>query len=423
MNSLTVDDLGKQYFLRGGAGKGKSAKAARAATLNLGFTRVSIPRPSTWFRAAEARELWALRHVTFAVRPGTILGIIGSNGAGKSTLLKVLARVIRPTEGRVVGRGRVVSLLELGAGFDQDRTARENIFMNAAMHGIPKVEVRERLDEIIAFAEVEKFLDSPLRHYSSGMYLRLAFSVAINMDPSILLADEILAVGDIAFQERCLERIAQAGKEGLTVLFVSHDMAAVSRLCDRVIWLNAGQVVQEGDPGEVVAAYQDSALRRTAKVASEEPGANIKRLVEVASVRLLAPDGRVIGATPVSDDAFIRVRLNVSKAPVSFRTTIDVYTKGIYVFKSVQPEETAADTTGTYDCVIRIPAHFLSETMYTVNVTVSTRNGKPGTFNLTNGLTFMVYGTNDPSLFKGGVVTPKLDWTVGQESPSEKIAQ
>src|SRR5207244_12740531 len=168
---------------------------------------------------------------------GTILGIIGPNGAGKSTLLKIIARVTRPTEGRVIGRGRVVSLLELGAGFNPDFSARENILMNGAMHGIPRREVLERMDEIVQFAAVEDFLDNPLKHYSSGMYLRLAFSVAINMQPDILLADEILAVGDIAFQERCLERVAEEAQRGLTVLFVSHDLSALARLCDRIVWL------------------------------------------------------------------------------------------------------------------------------------------------------------------------------------------
>ena len=169
MNSLTVEDLGKRFFL------GRPNRATRArATLDLKFARMPLP----WKKRAPQRELWALRHVTFAVKPGTILGIVGPNGAGKSTLLKILARVLRPTEGRVVGRGRVVSLLELGAGFNQDLNARDNIFMNAAMHGIPRHEVEARLDDIVDFAEVGDFMDNPLRHYSSGMYLRLAFSVA-----------------------------------------------------------------------------------------------------------------------------------------------------------------------------------------------------------------------------------------------------
>src|SRR5687767_8639884 len=180
MDSLIVEDLGKRYFV-----PSKKAAAAPRKTLNLGFARMPLPRISLPGRVAEGRDLWALRHVTFTVPPSQILGIIGANGAGKSTLLKVIARITPPTEGRVSGVGRVVSLLELGAGFNPDVSARENIFMNAAMYGVPKAEIERHLDEIIAFAEIEQFVDSPLRFYSSGMYLRLAFSVAINMKPQI----------------------------------------------------------------------------------------------------------------------------------------------------------------------------------------------------------------------------------------------
>ena len=218
--------------------------------------RLSLPG-----RVTQGKDLWALRHVSFAIPRSTILGVIGANGAGKSTLLKIIARVTRPTEGRVAGVGRVVSLLELGAGFNPDFSAQDNIMMNAAMHGISRREVLDRMADIIRFAELDEFLDNPLRQYSSGMYLRLAFSVAINMQPDILLADEILAVGDIAFQERCLQRVAEESERGLTVLFVSHDMSAVSRLCHRVIWLDKGEMVQDGDPEAVIAEYEEAALR------------------------------------------------------------------------------------------------------------------------------------------------------------------
>ena len=257
MDSLLVEGLGKRYFI-----PSKRAAAEPRKTLNLGFH----PHAAAEVLAARARpgaghDLWALRHVSFAVAPGTILGVIGANGAGKSTLLKIIARVTRPTEGRVVGIGRVVSLLELGAGFNPDFSAHDNILMNAAMHGISRQEALDRMPEIIEFAELDEFTDNPLRQYSSGMYLRLAFSVAMNMQPDILLADEILAVGDIAFQERCLQRVAEEAARGLTVLFVSHDMAAVARLCHRIIWLDKGEVMQDGEPERVVAEYEDAALR------------------------------------------------------------------------------------------------------------------------------------------------------------------
>ncbi|HXG87662.1 MAG TPA: polysaccharide ABC transporter ATP-binding protein [Vicinamibacterales bacterium] len=408
MNRLTVDGLGKRYYI------GKEQRKEEKF-VNLGFRKVAVPR-APWSRLQRGRELWALRHVSFAVPPGTILGIVGSNGAGKSTLLKVIAKVTRPTEGRVVGHGRVVSLLELGAGFNQDFSARENIYMNAAMHGISRAEVARKLDEIVAFAEVEKFLDSQIRHYSSGMYLRLAFSVAINMNPSILLADEILAVGDIAFQERCLQRVQEeAQRTGLTVLFVSHDMTAISRICDRVLWLQAGEIAKLGDAGEVVGDYQDAALGRGAAAPAldlERQGAHVNRQAEIVSVRLVSGDGRVLGAAPVSEALSIRVRVKVARPDVAIRCLLDVHAKNVLVFKAAQPEEFTPGRKGTFDIHMKIPAQFLSETMYTVHVNVTTRNGKLGTVAMPNALNFMVYGSDDQTLYKGGLINPRLEWAV-----------
>ena len=412
MNSLNVERLGKRYYI----GKEQRKKDVDRF-VSLGSRKIMLPR-TPWTRLQRGRELWALRHVSFDVQPGTVMGIVGSNGAGKSTLLKILAKVTRPTEGRVAGRGRVVSLLELGAGFNQDFSARENIYMNAAMHGIPKTEVARRLDDIVAFAEVEKFLDSQVRHYSSGMYLRLAFSVAINMNPSILLADEILAVGDIAFQERCLQKVQElAEKDGLTVLFVSHDMAAVSRVCHRVMWLQAGEVVKVGPAGEVVADYQDAALGRTnqppaAALELERQGAHVNRQAEIVSVRLISHDGRVLGAAPVTEDLAIRIRVKLLRPDVAVRATVDVHAKNTLVFKAVQPEEFAAGSKGVFDIVMKVPSHFLAETLYTVHVNVATRNGKVGAVAMPNALSFMVYGSDDQTLYKGGLISPRLDWEV-----------
>ena len=243
MKSLIVDGVSKRYWV---------PKVQKSET-----TESRLDRIRNFFSVPLARELigaqevWALKDVSFDVEHGTVLGVIGGNGAGKTTLLKVISKVIAPTTGRIKGKGRVVSLLELGAGFDDEATARENIFMNAAINGIPRAVALERFKDIIDFAEIEEFVDTPLQYFSSGMYLRLAFSVAINMQPSILLADEILAVGDMSFQERCLQRVRELSKEsGLTVLFVSHDMEAVSRICDRVIWVKDGTLHRAGESEE-----------------------------------------------------------------------------------------------------------------------------------------------------------------------------
>jgi lipopolysaccharide transport system ATP-binding protein len=404
MNSLEVEDLGKRYFL----GKKKGTSRQRA-TLDLKFARLPLP----WGAKAPARELWALRHASFTASPGTILGVIGPNGAGKSTLLKILARVVRPTEGRVVGRGRVVSLLELGAGFNQDLSARDNIFMNAAMHGIPKPEVEARLDEIVDFAEIGEFLDNPLRHYSSGMYLRLAFSVAINMNPDILLADEILAVGDIAFQERCLQRVAEEGQKGLTVLFVSHDMSAIARLCHRVLWLSGGEVVQIGEAAPVVADYQQAALAAV-RGGDDEKASSSNRFLEVLGVRLVsASDGRVIGAAPVREDVCIRIRVKVLRLPVKIKASMTVYVKTVLVFQSAQEEAFDIGERGVHDIMARIPANLLAETGYNVDIFLDIDAAKAQQVVLKDALSFMTYGDSYASLYKGGVVKPQLEWTIG----------
>jgi lipopolysaccharide transport system ATP-binding protein len=409
MDSLIVEELGKRYLILS-----KRAADEPRKTLNLGFARMPLPRLSLPGRPAEARELWALRQVSMSVAPGTILGIVGANGAGKSTLLKIIARVTRPTEGRVVGVGRVVSLLELGAGFNPDFSAYDNILMNAAMHGIPRREVLARMAEILEFAELGDFVDNPIRQYSSGMYLRLAFSVAISMQPDILLADEILAVGDMAFQERCLRRVAAESERGLTVLFVSHDMAAISRLCHRAIWLDKGQVMRDGEPEAVVDAYEEAVLRGREReyAQGENTGRHSNVVAEIASVRLLNSLGEEVGAAPTAEDVFLRVRLKLRKPGAALRGMIDLYSKRVLAFRTTQPEEYTADHWGIVDLLVRVPAHLLAETTYTVNVTVYTVLGKETKVVLDNALTFLAYGGETGAQLKHGALAPRLDWTV-----------
>ena len=202
------------------------------------------------------KYLWALRNVTFDVKQGEVLGIIGKNGAGKSTLLKIISRISLPTAGTVKGKGRVASLLEVGTGFHDELTGRENIFLNGQILGMKKKEVAEKFDEIVNFSGIEKFLDTPIKRYSSGMYVRLAFAVAAHLDPEILIVDEVLAVGDAEFQRKCMGKMKDsAAKEGKTILFVSHNMQAVRNLCHRAIFLEAGKIVDEGKPENVIANY------------------------------------------------------------------------------------------------------------------------------------------------------------------------
>ena len=227
--------------------------------------------PFRWIRHRKSREeprgpstIWALKDLTLDIREGEAVGIIGRNGAGKSTLLKILCRITEPTAGYAEVRGRVGSLLEVGTGFHPELTGRENVYLNASILGMKRLDIRRKFDEIVAFAEVEKFIDTPVKHYSSGMYLRLAFAVAAHLEPDILIVDEVLAVGDARFQRKCLGAMQNAGQQGRTVLFVSHNMPAITRLCERAILLDGGLVARDGPPADVVAEYLSSGLGTTA---------------------------------------------------------------------------------------------------------------------------------------------------------------
>lgn len=221
-------------------------------------------------RGRESEEIWALRDVTLDIGEGEAVGFVGRNGAGKSTLLKLIARITEPTEGKLRTRGRVGALLEVGTGFHRELSGRENIFVNGAILGMSRRDMRSRLDDIVEFAGVERFIDTPLKRYSSGMQLRLAFAVAAHIEPEIVVVDEVLAVGDFEFQARCLARMSEMGEEGRTVVFVSHDHGAVARLCSRAVWLERGKVVADGRTGDVLASYLGSGTE-TARRLELEP--------------------------------------------------------------------------------------------------------------------------------------------------------
>jgi lipopolysaccharide transport system ATP-binding protein len=227
----------------------------------------------------DLEEFWALRDVDFEVRRGEVVGIIGRNGAGKSTLLKILSRITEPTEGRVEIRGRLASLLEVGTGFHPELTGRENIYLNGAILGMTRAEIRRKFDEIVDFAGIEKFIDTPVKRYSSGMYVRLAFSVAAHLEPEILVVDEVLAVGDAEFQRKCLGKMQDVAGHGRTVLFVSHNAPAVGRICGTVLWMEAGRVVEHGPSADLLRSYARSTIRSDGCFA--EPGAGSFRITRI----------------------------------------------------------------------------------------------------------------------------------------------
>ncbi len=254
--AIRVEHLGKQYRIGGRQERYRTLRSALAESISAPFRRAArlLKGESTGAADLDAM-IWALRDVSFEVQRGEVVGIIGRNGAGKSTLLKILSRITEPTEGYAEVYGRVGSLLEVGTGFHPELTGRENVYLNGAILGMTRAEIDRRFDEIVAFAEVERFVDTPVKHYSSGMYLRLAFAVAAHLEPEILLVDEVLAVGDVAFQKKCLGKMSDVAHEGRTVLFVSHNMSAVVQLCERGIMLHEGRTYFCGSSSEAVRTY------------------------------------------------------------------------------------------------------------------------------------------------------------------------
>ena len=255
---IKVENISKQYRI--------GAQESSFQTLRDSIAG-ALRNPLRKFRAREdAPTVWALRGVDFEVQPGEVLGLVGSNGAGKSTLLKILSRIVEPTTGRVELYGRVGSLLEVGTGFHPELTGRENVFLNGAMLGMKRAEITRKFDEIVAFSEIEQFLDTPVKFYSSGMYTRLAFAVAAHLEPEILIVDEVLAVGDAAFQRKCLGKMGEVAEAGRTVLFVSHNMVAVQNLCSRVVWIQQGKIRDDGPPRDIISSY----LRTSLSVRAEQ---------------------------------------------------------------------------------------------------------------------------------------------------------
>ncbi len=287
---ISVENLSKRYLIGHESAQRERYTALRDVivreTRNFVRKAADLYHGRQILQGDETEEIWALRNVSFEVKRGEVLGIIGRNGAGKSTLLKVLSRITEPSEGCVRLRGRVGSLLEVGSGFHPELTGRENIFLNGAILGMTSGEIKSKFDEIVAFADIERFLDTPVKRYSSGMYMRLAFAVAAHLEPEILIVDEVLAVGDVQFQKKCLGKIGDiAGKDGRTVLFVSHNLAALGELCGPGLWLENGMVVARGAAGKLIGDYLATATISTPSTRLRRR--NIGDDVRIESVQLL----------------------------------------------------------------------------------------------------------------------------------------
>jgi lipopolysaccharide transport system ATP-binding protein len=352
---IEVENLSKRYRL--GAIGATSLKDAFGQWWERRWRRTAAGRPG---------EFWALRDISFSVNPGEVLGVIGRNGAGKSTLLKILSRITEPTAGRAVLRGRVASLLEVGTGFHPDLTGRENIFINGAILGMTRGEIRRKFDEIVAFSEIEKFIDTPVKHYSSGMYVRLAFAVAAHLEPEILIVDEVLAVGDSQFQKKCLGKINEVTREeGRTVLFVSHNLAAISTLCRSGIYLAEGRIVQQGPTAEILARYnvQSNVISGTCDLAAANVGRRGSGAARFVAARLQDTDGRPLSAAVQGEPFHIELELRVREAlPVSIisLTLVDPWGNDLFTtihYDSLDLREVAG---GDYRFTIEFEPNFLA---------------------------------------------------------------
>lgn len=315
-------------------------------------------------------HFWALQDVSFEVQPGEVVGIIGRNGAGKSTLLKILSRIAAPTRGQIEARGRLASLLEVGTGFHPELSGRENIFLNGAILGMKRAEIARKFDEIVAFAEVEKFIDTPVKRYSSGMYVRLAFSVAASLDVDVLVVDEVLAVGDSAFQEKCLAKMGGMSSGGKTVLFVSHDHSAVSRLCSRAILLSEGQIRYDGRTNDTLATYA-ALSHASAGARGLHASGPLSQFLRFSGFSLNDSEAALGNVCRPSDELFFCVRA-IADAPISsLRMTVLIYKQGQLVV-GLHDVEVAEDVNaGEIEMQARLPAFFLSPGDYSVDISAA----------------------------------------------------
>jgi lipopolysaccharide transport system ATP-binding protein len=398
---------------------------AAYGTLRDSMTRTAA-RLTGRERSETRQEIWALRDVSFDVREGEVLGLIGANGAGKSTLLKVLTRITTPTSGRAVIRGRVGSLLEVGTGFNPELTGRENVFLNGSILGMKRREIQRKFDAIVEFSGIESFIDTPVKRYSSGMYVRLAFSVAAHLEPEILLVDEVLAVGDAKFQQRCLGRMEDFSGTGRTVLFVSHNMQTINQLCDRVIWLDEGTIAEDGDPSQVVTHYLHSTSYATGAYISwpdddTAPGDDLARLL---AVRAIDEDGNLTETVDVRDAVGIEIRYRILRPGPGVFTKIRVRDRRSDIaFNAMDIESHAKDSSepGVYTATAWIPGNLLSEGKTTVDVAVCTLHSPKLHQRAARyeAVLLTVFDPGDGDSARGrftgqmsGVVRPLLEWSV-----------
>ena len=367
--AVRVENLSKQYRIGGPQARYKTIRESLTAAVHAPFRRLSsVVRGQS--SAVSSETIWALKDVSFEVQRGEVVGIIGRNGAGKTTLLKILSRITEPTGGYAEIHGRIGSLLEVGTGFHPELTGRENITLNGAILGMKRVEIDRKFDEIVDFAEIEKFIDTPVKHYSSGMYVRLAFAVAAHLEPEILLVDEVLAVGDAAFQRKCLGKMGDVAQEGRTVLFVSHNMPAIVRLCPRAMWINSGKILADGLSEQVVGSYLEENAEANSQVTLPP---DLEKPMRLRSVTVLNSHGTPSARVEMGEPLRIRVDYDVNRPVAGAHVICFINTSaGVNVLGTgdadCSPQRLDGREAGTYRGEFRLPPFLLGEGWYSLTV-------------------------------------------------------
>jgi ABC-type polysaccharide/polyol phosphate transport system ATPase subunit len=415
---IRAEGLGKKYVI------GHQTERERYTTLrdvlarsgrNLARAAADTLRGRSIVAGDTIEEFWALKDVSFEVKRGEVLGIIGRNGAGKSTLLKILSRITEPSQGRVEIKGRVASLLEVGTGFHPELTGRENIFLNGAILGMTRAEIMRKFDEIVDFSGVEKFLDTPVKRYSSGMYVRLAFAVAAHLEPEILVVDEVLAVGDTEFQKKCLGKMQDVAGHGRTVLFVSHNVGAIQNLCARAVLLGSGRLILDGTTRQAIErlinASSDQLLTHWRR-------SQTSRKSRIAEVRLMTDESEVT-LSPWSDPVAIEIDYTISSERGAEIGIEVVDESGKLIFFSSEPI-VGDDAVEDFTAKVVVPARLLAPRRYYISVILHIPNNK--IIDRCNDVIVVDVVADDQSLYKYGstedmgVVTVNLEWKISRKS-------
>ena len=395
-----------------GEGLGKSYRRGLQSDSGLRHSLERFLRsPFSAFSRSPEEIFWALKDVSLEVREGEVLGLIGRNGAGKTTLLKILSRITRPTSGWAEIHGRVGSLLEVGTGFHPELTGRENTFLSGAILGMGKSEIKRKFDEIVAFAELEQFIDTPVKHYSSGMYVRLAFAVAAHLEPEILFVDEVLAVGDAAFQKKCLGKMDTVSRQGRTILFVSHNMTALQRLCTRVVWLNGGKVTDAGGPRQVIDHYlQTNAVANLESLWEDDLTAPGNDRVRLRSVRVLPQPN---SGEPITVHTPLRIEFTYFNYVPDTTLNVSMILNNLEeVCVFVSASDFAPRPVGLIRHIVEIPGNFLNAGSYYINMLI-VKDASTGILFQNNVVAFEVVEGEIVGNWYGrlpGAVRPQLKW-------------